>query len=515
MAQPTPTTSKRTSTAKAAKPKPAPGAPDHDVVIIGAGISGIGAGHYLRTEHPEKSFAIIESRHTIGGTWDLFRYPGIRSDSDLYTFGYEFKPWTDPQSIADASRILDYLREAVADDNLEETITFNRRVTAIDWSDADQMWHLTVTPTDDSGAKPETVTARWIFSGTGYYNYDEGFTPQFPGEDTFQGQIIHPQHWPEDLDYKGKKVVIIGSGATAVTLMPSMAPDTEHITMLQRTPTYIIPVPREDPLAKTAMRVLGTERGFQLNRQRAILQQKALYQFCQRFPTAARKVIRGVNARLVPEDFDVDKHFNPPYNPWDQRLCVVPDGDMYREIRNGDASIVTGKIKTFDATGIQLEDGTHLDADIIITATGLNLQLLGGMEVSVNGTVVDAASRVTYRGAMISGVPNLIMAIGYTNSSWTLKIGLLCEWFCRVLSHMDADGYTSVRAVAPKNMDTRPMLDFDAGYVKRALHLLPKQGTKDPWKTTMAVSHDVKNLRKGAVDDGFLRYEKAKQPAAV
>ncbi|GAA3048548.1 NAD(P)/FAD-dependent oxidoreductase [Gordonia defluvii] len=489
---------------------------DYDVVIIGAGISGIGAAHYLRAEHPEKTFAILESRDAIGGTWDLFRYPGIRSDSDLYTFGYEFKPWTDPQSIADAPRILDYLHGAVADDNLADKITFHRRVLAADWSDDTQAWTLTVAQTDKgSRAKPATITTRWIFSGTGYYNYEQGYAPTFPGEDTFAGQVIHPQHWPEDLDYRGKRVVIVGSGATAVTLMPAMAPDTEHITMLQRTPSYIIPVPREDPLAKTAMRVLGEDRGFQVNRKRSILQQKAIYEFCQRFPQAARKALRKINAMQLPKDFDVETHFNPPYDPWDQRLCVVPDGDMYKEISKGQASIVTGKIKTFDATGIELEDGSHLDADIIITATGLNLQLFGGMELTVNGTAVDVPSTIVYRGAMLSGVPNFLTAIGYTNSSWTLKIGLLCEWFCRVLSHMDKNGYASVRPVAPKVMDTRPLLDFDAGYVKRSIHLLPKQGDVDPWKTTMAVSHDVKNLRKGAVDDGFLRYEKVIAPAGT
>ncbi|MFT3899538.1 MAG: NAD(P)/FAD-dependent oxidoreductase [Gordonia sp. (in: high G+C Gram-positive bacteria)] len=488
--------------------------PDYDVVIIGAGISGIGAAHYLRTEHPEKSFTIIESRDQIGGTWSLFKYPGLRSDSDLHTFGYEFKPWTDSQAIADAPRILDYLNEAIADDNLEEAITFNRRVVAANWSEDKQVWELTVAPTD-SKKKAETVTARWVFAGTGYYNYDQGFQPEFPGEKSFQGEIIHPQHWPEDLDYTGKKVVVIGSGATAVTLIPSMSRDTDHITMLQRTPSYIIPLPREDVIANTLKKTLGDKRGYKVSRQKNILQQKVMYQFCQRFPKLARKAIRQVNASQLPKDFDVDTHFNPPYNPWDQRLCVVPDADLYKEVRAGRASIVTANIKTFDATGIELTDGSHLDADIIVSATGLNLQLFGGMELSIDGKPVDLSEAVAYRGAMLSGIPNFMLAIGYTNSSWTLKIGLLCEWFCRVLTHMDADGYTSVRPIAPKGMDTRPLLDFDAGYVKRALHMLPKQGTVDPWKTTMAVSHDVKNLRKGAVDDGFLLYEKAKVPAKV
>ncbi|GAB11479.1 monooxygenase [Gordonia araii NBRC 100433] len=489
---------------------------DYDVVIVGAGISGIGAAHYLRTEHPEKSFTILESRDAIGGTWDLFRYPGIRSDSDLYTFGYEFKPWRDEQSIADAPRILEYLREAVAEDHLEDKITFHRRVIAADWSDADQAWHLTVARTDKGPrAKTETITTRWLFSGTGYYNYEQGYSPEFPGSDRFGGQIVHPQHWPEDLDYKGKKVVVIGSGATAVTLLPAMAPDTEHITMLQRTPSYIMPLPRHDPIARGLMRVFGDERGYQLSRQKNILQSKAIYQYCQRFPKLARATIRKVNESQLPKGYDIDTHFNPPYDPWDQRLCAVPDADLFKQLRKGQASMVTGQIKTFDETGIELQDGRHLDADIIITATGLNLQLFGGMDLSVNGEPVDLPSRIAYRGAMLSGVPNFIMAIGYTNSSWTLKIGLLCEWFCRVLSHMDRDGYASVRPVAPKNMETRPILDFDAGYVKRALDTLPKQGAADPWKTTMAVSHDVKNLRKGAVDDGFLRYEKVKAPVST
>ncbi|MFT4201775.1 flavin-containing monooxygenase [Gordonia sp. (in: high G+C Gram-positive bacteria)] len=487
---------------------------DYDVVIIGAGISGIGAAHYLRTEHPEKSFAILESRDQIGGTWSLFKYPGLRSDSDLHTFGYEFKPWTDNQAIADAPRILDYLHEAVADDDLQDTIVFNRRVTAANWSEAKQAWELTVAPTD-SKKKPQTMTARWIFSGTGYYNYDQGYRPEFPGEKSFKGTIVHPQHWPEDLDYKGKKVVVIGSGATAVTLIPSMSHDTEHITMLQRTPSYIIPLPREDVVANALKKTLGDKRGYKVSRQKNILQQKVMYQFCQRFPKTARKVIRQVNASQLPKDFDVDTHFNPPYNPWDQRLCVVPDADLYKEVRAGRATIVTANIKTFDATGIELTDGSHLDADIIVTATGLNLQLFGGMQLSIDGTPVDPSEKVAYRGAMLSDVPNFMLAIGYTNSSWTLKIGLLCEWFCRTLSHMDAAGYTSVRPVAPKGMDTRPLLDFDAGYVKRAIDMLPKQGTVDPWKTTMAVSHDVKNLRKGPVDDGFLLYEKPKVPAGV
>ena len=477
-----------------------------DVVVLGAGISGIGAAHYLTTEHPGKSFVILESRDSIGGTWDLFRYPGIRSDSDLNTFGYEFKPWRDPQAIADAPRILDYLREAVAEDRLESKIAFNRRAVSADWSEAEQLWTLTVKH-NDTGETSEVKT-RWVFAGTGYYNYDEGFTPEFAGSDDFAGQIVHPQHWPEDLDYRGKKVVVIGSGATAVTLVPSMAGDAAHVTMLQRTPTYVIPLPREDAISNALKKTLGAERGYRLSRQKNIVQQKLVYQFCQRYPSVARKVIRASNAALLPRDYDLDTHFNPPYNPWDQRLCVVPDGDLFKAIKKGTASIETGRIKRFVADGIELESGQVLEADIIVTATGLNLQLFGGMELSRDGEPIDLSETVAYRGVMLSGVPNWVLAIGYTNSSWTLKIGLLCEYFCRMLTHMDQGGYSSVRPVADPGMETRPLLDFGAGYVKRALDRLPKQGTQSPWTMTMAVSADVKQLRKGEVDDAFLDYRK-------
>ncbi|MGB6124114.1 MAG: NAD(P)/FAD-dependent oxidoreductase [Gordonia sp. (in: high G+C Gram-positive bacteria)] len=481
-----------------------------DVAILGAGISGIGAAHYLTVEHPGKRYAILESRDSIGGTWDLFRYPGIRSDSDLHTFGYEFKPWTDPQAIADAPRIVDYLREAVADDNIESRIAFNRRAVSADWSDSEQLWTLTVRHNDTG--ETSVVKARWIFAGTGYYNYEEGFTPEFAGRDDFKGQIVHPQHWPESLDYADKKVVVIGSGATAVTLVPSMAGEAGHVTMLQRTPTYVIPLPREDAIANAMKKTLGAKRGFALSRKKNIMQQRVVFQLCQRFPKTARKVIRATNASLLPRDYDLDTHFNPPYNPWDQRLCVVPDGDLFKAITKGSASIETGRIKRFVGNGIELEDGRVLEADIIVTATGLNLQMFGGMSLSRNGDPIDLSNTIAYRGAMLSGVPNWTLAIGYTNSSWTLKIGMLCEYMCRVLTHMDEGGYTSVEPIPDPGMPTRPLLDFGAGYVQRALDGLPKQGTVSPWTMTMAVSSDVKQLRKGPVDDRFLAYTKAPVP---
>ncbi|GEE02022.1 putative monooxygenase [Gordonia spumicola] len=487
-----------------------------DVLILGAGISGIGAGHYLRTEHPSKSFAILESRPRPGGTWDLFKYPGIRSDSDLNTFGYEFKPWLDPQAIADAPRIVDYLHEAISEDRLDEKIVYNRRAVGMDWSEPDQLWNVTVRRTDSDGDDDAfTVQARWVFAGTGYYNYDEGFTPEFPGRERFTGRIVHPQHWPEDLDYRGKRVVVIGSGATGVTLVPSMADDAAHVTMLQRTPTYVIPVPREDVISDAMKKVLGERRGYALSRKKNILQQKALYNFCQKYPRPARAIIRGINKAFLPRDFDVDTHFNPPYNPWDQRLCVVPNGDLFKAIKKGSASIETGRIATFTETGILLEDGRELSADIIVTATGLNLQLFGGMEITVDGEPVNFADTTAYRGMMLSGLPNFAMAIGYTNSSWTLKVGLLCEYFCRVLSYQDANGYTSVRAVEPEGLEKRPLLDFGAGYVKRALDRLPKQGTVSPWTMTMAVASDVKQLRNGEIVDEFLDYRKAPATAVV
>ena len=486
-----------------------------DVLVIGAGISGIGAAHYLTTEHPEKSFIMLESRDKIGGTWDLFKYPGLRSDSDLHTFGYAFKPWMDNQAIADANRILDYLQEAVDDDDLQDKIYFNRRAVAVDWSEKDQHWTVTVASTDKKSAKKQTVKARWIFAGTGYYNYDEGFTPDFPGQADFSGQIIHPQHWPEDLDYSGKKVVVIGSGATAVTLVPSLTDKAAHVTMLQRTPTYVIPLPREDAIANVMKKTLGPKLGYRAAREKNIFQQRFLYEFCQHFPKTARKVIRGTNKAVLGDAVPVDPHFNPPYNPWDQRVCVVPDADMFKELKRGNASIVTDRIKTFTEKGILLESGQELEADIIVTATGLNLQLFGGMDVNIDGAPVDLAETVAYRGLMLSGVPNFAMAVGYTNSSWTLKVDMICQYWCRMLSFMDENGYTSVRPEFPAGVDTRPLLDFGAGYVKRALDKLPKQGTQKPWIMSMSVYTDIGMLRRGTVEDGYLNYEKAPAPAKV
>ncbi|MGC4936142.1 flavin-containing monooxygenase [Gordonia sp. DT30] len=469
-----------------------------DVLIIGAGISGIGAAHYLTTIVPQKSFAILEGRAVSGGTWNLFKYPGIRSDSDLHTFGFAFKPWTDKQSIADAPRIVDYLQEAIREDDLGDKIRYQHKVLSAQWSSQECRWTVDI-ERGDTGEHFQ-MKAAWLFAGAGYYNYDEGFTPNFEGSERFTGQIVHPQHWPEDLDYTGKKVVVIGSGATAVTLLPAMAAKTAHITMLQRTPTYIVPLPKHDPVANVGRAVLGDKRGYALARVKNIAQQRLLYEVCQRFPNASRKVIRAINKKLLPEGFDVDKHFNPPYNPWDQRLCAVPDGDLFRTIREGKASVVTDRIATFTEKGILLESGEELEADIIVTATGLNLQLFGGMDIAIDGKPVSLPDTVAYRGFMLSGVPNFAFAIGYTNSSWTLKVGLLCEHFCRLLAYMDARGYPAVAPIADPTMETRPLLDFGAGYVKRSLANLPKQGVAEPWTMSMSYYKDRKSFDMDVAD---------------
>lgn len=475
-----------------------------DVLIIGAGVSGIGAGHYLRTLQPSKTFAILEGRGVSGGTWDLFRYPGIRSDSDLHTFGYEFKPWRDKQSIADGPRILSYLRETIAEENLEPHIRYHHRVIAADWSSEAARWLVEVERTD-TGERLR-ISASWIFSCSGYYRYDEGFTPEFPGRDQFKGQIVHPQHWPEDLDYAGKRVVVIGSGATAVTLLPAMSDTAGHVTMLQRTPTYIMPLPKVDPIANWSRKIFGDERGYALARKKNILQQRAVWLFCQRFPKAARKLIRTVNAAMLPKDYPVDEHFNPPYNPWDQRLCAVPNGDLFTSIRKGTASVVTDRIKSFTEQGILLESGRDLEADIIVTATGLNLQLFGGLTLSVDGRPVQLSDTIAYRGVMLSGVPNFAMALGYTNSSWTLKIGMLCEYFCKLLGYLDENGLDTVWAAADPEIQTRPLLDFGAGYVQRSLGWLPKQGADAPWLMSLSYYEDRKNLDEASVVDENLRF---------
>lgn len=482
-----------------------------DVLVVGAGISGIGAARYLKEHHPGKRFAVLEARAASGGTWDLFRYPGIRSDSDLHTFGYEFKPWRDHQAIADADRILAYLRETVEENGLGPHIRYHHRMLGAEWSSERARWLVEVERTD-TGERLR-LSAGWLFSASGYYRYDEGFTPRFEGRERFAGTVVHPQHWPRDLDYAGRRVAVIGSGATAVTLVPAMAREAGHVTMVQRTPTYIMPVPRGDALADRLRRVFGDERGHRMARRKNIWKGALVWGFCRRFPKTARRLIRRVTVAQLPAGYPVDEHFSPPYDPWDQRLCAAPDGDFFRAIRSGRASVVTDRIASFTEKGLLLESGREVEADIVVTATGLNLQAFGGVELAVDGAPVHLPDTVAYKGMMLSGVPNLAFAIGYTNASWTLKVGLLCEHFCRLLEHMDARGYDiCVPEPSDPEMPTRPLLDFAAGYVRRSVAELPRQGDRAPWLTSTGYTADVALLRADRVADPELRFARAAAP---
>ncbi len=476
-----------------------------DVLIVGAGLSGIGAAYYLQKELPSKSYVILEARDATGGTWDLFRYPGIRSDSDLHTFGYEFKPWVNDKAIAGADSILSYLRQAAAENGIDGKIRFQHKVLRAAWSSEEARWSVDVEQVATGDIK--RMTCNWLFAAAGYYRYDEGFTPHFEGVEQFKGPVIHPQHWPEHLDYAGKRVLVIGSGATAVTLVPAMTDKAAHVTMLQRTPTYVMSLPAEDPIANGLRKVLPAKMAYALTRRKNIALQRGVWRFCQKYPKAARGVIRYLNKKALPEGYPVDEHFNPPYNPWEQRLCAVPDGDLFRAIRRGKASVVTDHIQTFTEKGVALKSGRALEADIIVTATGLNLQLFGGIQLSVDGQAVDMSHQVAFKGMMLSGVPNFAFAIGYTNSSWTLKVGLLCEHFCRLLAHMDQHGQAICRPELPTpDMPTRPLLDFGAGYVQRAIKTLPRQGVGAPWLMSMDYRLDAQVLRDGPVEDPCLRF---------
>jgi len=480
-----------------------------DVLIVGAGVSGIGAAYYLQRDHPGRSYAILEGRGASGGTWDLFRYPGVRSDSDLHTFGYEFRPWRSDVAIADGDSILTYLRETAAEYGIDRHIRYRALVVGAAWSSADASW--TVTTEDTSTGERSAVSCKWLFCAAGYYRYDQGFAPDFAGRERFGGPVVHPQQWPQDLDYAGKRVVVIGSGATAVTLIPAMTQSAAHVTMLQRTPSYVLPVPTRDKLNGRLTALLGAERAYKITRRLNIARQVAVWRVCQKYPGAARKVIRDINAKQLPAGFPVDEHFNPPYGPWDQRMCMVPDGDLFRVIREGKASVVTGPIETFTEDGVLLKDGRELPADIIVTATGLNVQALGGLALTVDGEPVRVPDRYVYKGMMLSGVPNFVFVFGYTNSSWTLKVGLACEHFVRLLTHMDARGYDAAWPTADEaGMPSRPFTAFGSGYIQRALDQLPRQGSRAPWQISPTYSADVKLLRRQPVNDPELKFARAK-----
>ncbi len=479
-----------------------------DVLIVGAGISGIAAAYSLSTQHANKTFAILEARGASGGTWDLFRYPGIRSDSDLHTFSYEFKPWRNEKAIAGAPAILDYLREAAAENGIDSKIRLHHKVCGASWSSTDGRWLVGIERTD-TGEKL-TISCGWLFSAGGYYRYDHGFTPQFKGRERFQGEIVHPQHWPEDLDYIGKRVVVIGSGATAVTLVPALAERAAHVTMLQRSPSYVLSVPSRDKIANSLPALLGTKRAYAITRRKNIARQRAIFRFCRTYPRTARWLIRHHIAKQLPAHYPVDEHFNPPYNPWDQRLCVVPDGDLFKAIRDGNASVVTDRIDTFTERGIRLNSGRELEADIIVTATGLNLQAFGGFTLTVDGAGVKLSDKVAFRGFMLDGVPNFAFAFGSTNLSWTLKVGLVAEHFCRLLAHMDARGHTVCCPVLDDpHMVTGPFVESVAGYVQRSIQQFPRQGAEHPWQISNDHRANVKTFRNSPIADEKLRFDSA------
>lgn len=485
-----------------------------DVLIIGAGLSGIGAACHLQTECPSKSYAILEGRSSIGGTWDLFRYPGIRSDSDMYTLGYKFKPWRDAKAIADGPAILSYIRETAAEYGVEKKIRFNQKAVKASWSSQTAQW--TVESRHSETGETSLYTCNFLIMCSGYYSYDAGYTPDFPGVAQFQGKIIHPQKWPEDLDYRGKRVVVIGSGATAVTLVPAMAETAAHVTMLQRSPTYMVSLPSSDIVANTLRRLFPESVVYTLTRLKNTLFGMLIYQLSQRRPELVKRIIKDRVRKELGPDFDVDRHFTPPYNPWDQRMCLVPDSDMFVALREKRASIVTDQIESFTPTGLKLKSGEHLDADLIVTATGLELVALGGISVAVDGNTVPTNQCVTYKGAMLTGVPNLSFVFGYTNASWTLKADLLSAYVCRLLNYMDKHGYRQVTAhLKDSSVTEMPLLDLTSGYVQRALERFPRQGSKLPWRLYQNYFFDTLMIRFGAIQDDALEFKPAAQSAKI
>ncbi|WP_327113269.1 NAD(P)/FAD-dependent oxidoreductase [Nocardia sp. NBC_01730] len=459
-------------------------APEHlDVVIVGAGLSGIGAAYRLQTECRGKTYAILEARDTLGGTWDLFRYPGIRSDSDMFTLGYPFKPWRDAEAIADGSSILRYIEETATEYGIDRHIRYRTKVVSADWSSATARWTLTLEHRDEAGGiELRTLTCGFLYACAGYYNYDQPYTPEFPGISSFTGQVVHPQFWPEHLDYAGRRVVVIGSGATAVTLVPAMAEQAELVTMLQRSPTWISAVPGRDKQADKIRELLPPRLAHRVIRTKNILFNIGFYQYCRRRPESARKLLTGLTTRILKDDKAVAEHFTPTYNPWDQRLCAVPDADFFKAMKKGKADVVTDHIDSFVPEGIRLRSGRVLEADVVITATGLQLLAFGGIVPSVDGRRVDLAEQFVWQGTMITGVPNFAVCIGYTNASWTLRADLTSRLICKVLNHMDRKGYAAVVPEPHGELDEHPLLDLASGYIQRSIGDFPRQGDRHPWK---------------------------------
>ncbi|PAX06678.1 flavin-containing monooxygenase [Sphingomonas lenta] len=472
-----------------------------DVVVVGAGISGVGMAYHLQKRCPDRSYVILEGRERMGGTWDLFRYPGIRSDSDMHTLGFSFQPWRDAKAIADGPSIRTYVEETAREHGIDRRIRFRTHVKRASWSSEDARWTMEATGPDGEAV---TYTCNFLCMCSGYYNYARGYLPEFPGADRFQGRLVHPQHWPEDLDYAGKRVVVIGSGATAVTLVPELAKKAEHVVMLQRSPTYVVSRPAEDAIANFLRRVLPHRAAYGLTRWKNVLFGMYFFRLARRKPEKVKaRILQWVRDHLGP-DYDVGTHFTPRYNPWDQRLCLVPDADLFDAIKGGRASVVTDTIRMFDEGGIALNSGARLDADIVVTATGLELQLLSGVEFWIDGELRDLSKTLNYKGCMFSDVPNLAYVFGYTNASWTLKADLTALYVCRLLNTMRKRG---LRQATPVNDDpsvtAEPFLDFTSGYVQRAIEHLPKQGSKKPWRVNQNYALDVMALRFGSVDDAM------------
>jgi cation diffusion facilitator CzcD-associated flavoprotein CzcO len=492
-----------------------------DVIIVGAGLSGIGGACHLKTNCPQKTFVILEGRKAMGGTWDLFRYPGVRSDSDMYTLGYRFRPWRDNKSMAEGPAILNYIRDTAKEYGVDKLIRYNHRVRSASWSSQDMRWTVEVetgAETDGdlhSDKKLSQLTCNFLYLCTGYYDYDSGYTPEWPGVSRFRGQIVHPQKWPEDLDYAGKRVVVIGSGATAITLVPAMAERAAHVTMLQRSPSYVVSRPAEDRIANWLRRCLPDSTAYAAARWKNVLSGTFFYSLARKRPNIFKwMVARGVRNELG-EKYD-SKHFTPHYTPWDQRLCLVPDSDLFRAIREGRVSVVTDHIESFTEDGLLLKSGERLDADIIVTATGLVLKLFSGMRLELDGAPVDLPKTLVYKGMMFSDVPNLAFAVGYTNASWTLKCDLAAEYVCRLLNHMDRQKYSiCTPRVNDADIEEEPVIDFNSGYVLRALDTLPRQGSKTPWRLHQNYVRDLSMMRYGRVEDGTMEFQSAAEAGAI
>ena len=475
-----------------------------DVLIVGAGISGIDGAFHLQKRCPGKRYAILEARERIGGTWDLFRYPGIRSDSDMYTLGFPFRPWTGKKSIAEGGDIRDYVEETAREFGIDRQIRFNHRVTRAAWSSAQARW--TVEAEGPEG--PKRYRARFLYLGSGYYDYAQGYRPEWPGEESYRGRFVHPQFWPEDLDFAGKKIVVIGSGATAVTLVPALAETAGHVTMLQRSPSWIVARPSEDGIARRLQRLLPARAAARAIRWKNVLLGMLFFQRSRKRPDKVRALLLKWVGEQLPGR-DIGKDFVPTYNPWDQRVCLVPDGDLFRAIREDRVSVVTGTIERFTETGIRLASGVELEADIVVTATGLVVKVLGGIAITVDGTPVKPADHINYKGMMLSDVPNMVLSFGYTNASWTLKCDLTARYFCRLVRHMDAHGLDICLPRLPaEGVERQPMLDFSSGYVQRAAGSLPGQGAKPPWRVYQNYFKDVAALGLGTVTDGVMEFRR-------